>query len=90
MVFADVVPSTSTETKKLVATYLRGTSLNQLSGNRRSQLSGGNPIVGGMPGVRLPMVPRNTAMRGVARADQRQAIAAPYTTSPHKHPPTGR
>ena len=37
-------------------------------------------------GVRLPMLARNTGMRGMIRAEQRQAVAAPYLTSPHKHP----
>ena len=84
---SDNLPSTSMETKKLVAAYLRGVNLNQVSGNRKVQLSGGAPMGGGMMGVRPPAMPRGAAMRAAARADQRQAMANPYLTSPHKHPP---
>jgi len=81
-------PSTSLETKKLVAAYLRGVNLNQVSVNRRVQLSGGAPMGGGgAMGVRPPAMPRSGAMRAAARADQRQAMTNPYQTSPHKHPP---
>lgn len=71
------VPSTSGETKKLVAAYLHGAGLIPLSATRKAQLNG----------EKLQTSSRNMAMRAAVRADQRQMAAAPYTTaSPHKPP----
>ncbi len=72
------------ETKKLVALYLHGVGLTQMSGTRRAQLSGGGGGAGGVGG-RMPTPSRNMAIRGAVRADQRMGMVAPYpNNSPHK------